>query len=95
MMVGQIALSNYLFANKDTIFGGEAYHWKVMLYVHIFAWLTQFVGHGIFESNHSILSTNNSNYIGRAPALLDNILLMFVAPFFMIFEVLNMCLGYK
>ena len=39
------------------------------------------MGHGIFEK--------------RAPALLDNMLLMFVAPFFMIFEVLNNGLGYK
>ncbi len=52
-----------------------------MLALHIFSWLTQFVGHGIFEK--------------RAPALLDNLLLMFVAPFFFVFEVLNIVGGYK
>ena len=34
-------------------------------------------------------------YIERAPALLDNALLMFVAPFFFVFEVLNLVVGYK
>ncbi len=33
--------------------------------------------------------------VERAPALLDNLLLMFVAPFFQVFEVLNMVFGYK
>ena len=59
---------------------GEA-HFKWMLYLHIISWIAQFVGHGIFEK--------------RAPALLDNMLLMFVAPFFFMFEVLNMGFGYK
>ncbi|TNV75779.1 hypothetical protein FGO68_gene1225 [Halteria grandinella] len=54
---------------------------QIFLRLHIFGWVAQFVGHGIFEK--------------RAPALLDNLLLIFVAPFFFIFEVLNIFLGYK
>jgi uncharacterized membrane protein YGL010W len=56
-------------------------HFQYMLYFHIASWIAQFVGHGIFEK--------------RAPALLDNMLLMSVAPFFFVFEVLNMAFGYK
>ncbi len=52
-----------------------------MLWLHIASWIAQFVGHGIFEK--------------RAPALLDNMLLMSVAPFFFVFEVINMGFGYK
>jgi uncharacterized membrane protein YGL010W len=80
--LAQLFISNYLFKHETEHFPilGLS-HFQVMLYLHIFAWLTQFVGHGIFEK--------------RAPALIDNMLLMFVAPFFMIFEVLNIGLGYK
>lgn len=74
-------LSTWLFTHQLQVFGNGTLHFQVMMYLHIFAWLTQFVGHGIYE--------------GRAPALLDNALLMFVAPFFMIFEVLNKAIGYK
>ncbi len=56
-------------------------HFQWLLYLHLASWIAQFVGHGIFEK--------------RAPALLDNMLLMFVAPFFFVFEVLNMGAGYK
>lgn len=43
--------------------------------VHIFSWIAQFVGHGIFE--------------GRAPALLDNLVqALFLAPFFVWLEIL-------
>jgi len=49
--------------------------------VEIFAWIAQFVGHGVFE--------------GRAPALLDNVLQALVlAPFFVFMEGLFMC-GYR
>ena len=33
--------------------------------------------------------------IERAPALIDNLLLMFVAPFFFVFEVINLVFGYR
>ncbi|TNV75743.1 hypothetical protein FGO68_gene9971 [Halteria grandinella] len=75
--IAQIILSNYLYSHN--ILGDT--HMKVMIGLHIFGWVAQFVGHGIFEK--------------RAPALLDNLLLIFVAPFFFIFEVLNIFLGYK
>lgn len=49
--------------------------------VHIFSWLIQFVGHGVFE--------------GRAPALLDNLVqAIFLAPFFVWLEVL-FAFGYR
>lgn len=54
--------------------------WKFTLYIHIIAWIAQFIGHGIFEK--------------RAPALLDNLLLTLVAPNFVVLEVMFE-LGYK
>jgi uncharacterized membrane protein YGL010W len=43
--------------------------------VEIFAWIAQFVGHGVYE--------------GRAPALLDNLVQALVlAPFFVFMEIL-------
>jgi uncharacterized membrane protein YGL010W len=49
--------------------------------VNIASWIAQFVGHGKFE--------------GRAPALLDNLVqALFLAPFFVWFEVLFF-LGYR
>ncbi|KAJ9646563.1 hypothetical protein H2201_000652 [Coniosporium apollinis] len=54
-------------------YGSTANYWGVGL--HIFSWIAQFVGHGKFE--------------GRAPALLDNLVqALFLAPFFVWFEVL-------
>lgn len=49
--------------------------------VHIFSWLVQFVGHGVYE--------------GRAPALLDNLVqAIFLAPFFVWLEIL-FTFGYR
>lgn len=54
-------------------YGSTANYWGIGL--HIFSWVAQFVGHGKFE--------------GRAPALLDNLVqALFLAPFFVWFEVL-------
>ena len=50
--------------------------WKFFLVLHISSWIGQFVGHGIFEK--------------RAPALVDNLLLTLVAPFFVSAELLFM-----
>ena len=41
-------LGTYLISFDQEIFGGSLF--KIMLVVHIFAWTTQFVGHGIYES---------------------------------------------
>lgn len=49
--------------------------------IQVGAWILQFIGHGKFE--------------GRAPALLDNLVqALFLAPFFVFFEVMFM-LGYR
>lgn len=49
--------------------------------IHVVCWIAQFIGHGRFE--------------GRAPALLDNLVqALFLAPFFVWFEVLFF-LGYR
>jgi uncharacterized membrane protein YGL010W len=49
--------------------------------INVVAWILQFVGHGKFE--------------GRAPALMDNLVqALFLAPFFVWFEVLFF-LGYR
>jgi uncharacterized membrane protein YGL010W len=48
---------------------------------HIFAWIAQFIGHGVFE--------------GRAPALLDNLFqAIFLAPLFVWLEIL-FAFGYR
>ena len=65
---------------------------KVMVGIHIFSWITQFIGHGVYESKEYIDLCDSK--IERAPALTDNILLIFVAPFFFVFEILYR-LGYK
>jgi uncharacterized membrane protein YGL010W len=54
---------------------------KVALGVHIFSWIIQFVGHGVFER--------------RAPALFDNLVqAIFLAPLFVWLEILFK-LGYR
>lgn len=60
-------------------YGATANNWAIA--VHVVCWLAQFVGHGAFE--------------GRAPALLDNLVqALFLAPFFVWFEIL-FSLGYR
>ncbi|KAK7317245.1 hypothetical protein RJT34_01305 [Clitoria ternatea] len=61
---------------------GFSLAWKVALAAQIFCWTGQFIGHGVFEK--------------RAPALLDNLVQAFLmAPFFVLFEVLQSCFGYE
>ncbi|TKY73367.1 endoplasmic reticulum membrane protein [Spatholobus suberectus] len=56
--------------------------WKVVLAAQLFCWTGQFIGHGVFEK--------------RAPALLDNLVQAFLmAPFFVLLEVLQSCVGYE
>lgn len=75
ILLGSTAASNYL----TSTYGAQAYHWAIA--VHVFSWLAQFVGHGVFE--------------GRAPALLDNLVqAILLAPFFVWMEILFM-LGYR
>lgn len=60
-------------------YGSTANSWA--LAVHIASWIAQFIGHGKFE--------------GRAPALLDNLVqALFLAPFFVWFEIL-FSFGYR
>ncbi|KAF9903809.1 hypothetical protein EC991_003367 [Linnemannia zychae] len=54
---------------------------RIALYIHAFAWIAQFIGHGAFEK--------------RAPKLLDNLVQALVlAPYFVVWEVLFM-VGYR
>jgi uncharacterized membrane protein YGL010W len=64
---------------ETPLFGGNL--WTITLYLYLFGWTTQFVGHGIFEQ--------------RKPALLSNGFFALIAPFFMVFEVLHKVTGYK
>lgn len=79
-MLAPLLLSATAYANHLTsTYGMTANYYAIGL--HIFAWVAQFVGHGIFE--------------GRAPALLDNLVqALFLAPFFVWLEVL-FSLGYR
>lgn len=75
LLVGGTAYANHLTAT----YGMKANY--IAVAVHIFSWLVQFVGHGIFE--------------GRAPALLDNLVqAIFLAPFFVWLEIL-FAFGYR
>ena len=53
----------------------------MFLAIHCIGWISQFVGHGVYEQ--------------RAPALLTNGLFAFIAPFFCTFELLNIGFHYK
>lgn len=75
LLIGGTAYANHL----TSTYGMTANY--IAIGVHVFAWLAQFVGHGVFE--------------GRAPALLDNLVqALFLAPFFVWMEILFM-FGYR
>ena len=75
LILGATAYANHL----TSTYGMTANYWALGL--HVFSWVAQFVGHGVFE--------------GRAPALLDNLVqALFLAPFFVWLEVLFF-LGYR
>ena len=75
LLMGATAYANHL----TSTYGMKANY--IAIGVHLFSWIAQFVGHGIFE--------------GRAPALLDNLVqALFLAPFFVWLEILFM-LGYR
>jgi 2-hydroxy fatty acid dioxygenase len=79
-MIAPLIIGGVAVANHLThTYGATANY--IALGVHIFSWIIQFIGHGKFE--------------GRAPALLDNLVqALFLAPFFVWFEVLFM-FGYR
>lgn len=75
LLLGGTAYSNHL----TSTYGMKANY--IALGIHIFSWIAQFIGHGIFE--------------GRAPALLDNLVqALFLAPFFVWLEIL-FAFGYR
>ena len=50
MAACQISLVKFLIEadqGPNAVFGGNL--WTITLYIYIFGWTTQFVGHGIFE----------------------------------------------
>jgi len=75
LLLGGTAYSNHL----TSTYGMKANY--IALGIHVFSWIAQFIGHGIFE--------------GRAPALLDNLVqALFLAPFFVWLEIL-FAFGYR
>ena len=79
-LVAPMIIGGTAFGNHVTAtYGATANYWAGG--VNIVCWLAQFLGHGKFE--------------GRAPALLDNLVqALFLAPFFVWFEILFF-LGYR
>lgn len=79
-MLAPLLIGATAFGNYLTsTYGSAANTWAGA--VHIVCWIAQFIGHGKFE--------------GRAPALLDNLVqALFLAPFFVWFEIL-FSLGYR
>nr|POF12729.1 putative endoplasmic reticulum membrane protein c16e8.02 [Quercus suber] len=79
-MLAPLLLGGTAYVNHLTFAYGMKANY-IAIGVHVFSWLAQFVGHGIYE--------------GRAPALLDNLVqAIFLAPFFVWLEVLFM-FGYR
>ena len=75
LMLAGTAYANHL----ASTYGSTAVYWALGL--HVTSWITQFIGHGLFE--------------GRAPALMDNLVqAFFLAPFFVWMEFLFL-LGYR
>ena len=75
LLLGATAYANHL----TSTYGMKANY--IAIGVHVFSWIAQFLGHGVFE--------------GRAPALLDNLVqAIFLAPFFVWLEVLFI-FGYR
>ena len=64
---------------QEKTFGG--YFTGFMISLHLVGWVTQFVGHFIYEQ--------------RAPALMTNVFFIFMAPFFSTFECMNYLWGYR
>lgn len=79
-MIAPLIIGGTAYGNYLTsTYGATANYWAGG--VNVICWLAQFVGHGKFE--------------GRAPALLDNLVqALFLAPFFVWFEIL-FALGYR
>ncbi|OCK93747.1 DUF962-domain-containing protein [Cenococcum geophilum 1.58] len=73
-LITPLIIGGTAYANHLTsTYGATANYWALALFV--FSWIAQFLGHGVFE--------------GRAPTLLDNLVqALFLAPFFVWFEVL-------
>lgn len=70
----------YLLKGTDLSFFGFS-HLQVISILQVVAWITQFIGHGVFE--------------GRKPALIHNILLTTNAPLFVNLELMYWILGYR
>eukprot|EP00744_Colponema_vietnamica_P007471 GILI01010754.1.p2 GENE.GILI01010754.1~~GILI01010754.1.p2 ORF type:complete len:210 (+),score=56.07 GILI01010754.1:55-630(+) len=80
--VGLVAsvLFAFLFYSSNVFAVTIPNSYNLAIAIHVVSWILQFIGHGVFEK--------------RRPALLDNILQVFVAPFFVTLEVMFM-VGYK
>ena len=72
-------LSSQIYADYQSR-GELDQHFRIFLIQHIVSWISQFIGHGVFEK--------------RNPALVDNLLLTLVAPAFVVLEILFK-FGYK
>ncbi|KAF2750596.1 DUF962-domain-containing protein [Sporormia fimetaria CBS 119925] len=79
-LLAPLLIGGAAFSNHLTSsYGSKVNSWAIA--VHVVCWVAQFVGHGKFE--------------GRAPALLDNLVqALFLAPFFVWFEIL-FSMGYR
>lgn len=79
-LLAPLIMAGTAYANHLTATYGATANWYAFG-VHVFSWVAQFIGHGVFE--------------GRAPALLDNLVqALFLAPFFVWLEVL-FAFGYR
>ena len=66
--------------HADELYWGMS-QFRFMGIVNALSWIAQFIGHGLFEQ--------------RAPAILTNLGFATLAPFFITFEVMNVCLGFR
>ena len=72
-------LVNSLDVDPESMLFGKTF--QFFLALHLFGWVTQIAGHGLFEQ--------------RAPALATNLLFMYIGPFFVAFEIAHFLFGYR
>ena len=72
--------------NRDLqIAGYTILHLCIIL--QITGWIFQFIGHGLFESKSLCFNLTLTFLLERAPAIVSNLLFLFIAPFFFVIEV--------
>lgn len=85
VLTSELLLAKYLYFQSIAA-GTTSQFLLIAGVIHVVGWIAQFIGHGVFESTF-LLFSQKLNEAERKPALMDNILLLFAAPLFVVGEV--------